>query len=216
MKRAWILLLLASCSSLIAQIRTDVGINLTPLLVNSLDVQAEWQLAPTFSLVANTGLRYQTLDAEQDPMFGVLASYVQPSNFGTYLGISGRFFNQEVNEYQYPFIQFGLVGSYYNETLMVADQSGDMVSVPAQGFQLGVTSTIGFTIRLTERAKLDLALQMGYSKPREDVLIYYLPGLGYSTYGVDFISVKGAHLTPMVTFKYNILQTKRERIRNME
>ncbi len=216
MKRILLLVSLACSSYLYGQIRTDVGVNLTPLLLNSLDVQAEWQLAETFSLVANTGLRYQTQEPDQMPTIGVLREYMQPRNFGSYLAVSGRFFDREVNEYQYPFIQFGVVGSYYRESVLRDPNRGFTSRTTVQGLRLGITSTIGFVIRLTERANLDLALQMGYTQPREDLLVYYTPGLGYTTYGIDAVSIKGAHITPMLTFKYNILQSKRQRIHNME
>ena len=105
MKKLLILLCLASFLPLSAQIRTDVGVNLTPLVLNSLDIQAEWQLQPTFSLVARTGLRYQTQEPDQPVSISPLAEYMQPRNMGSYLSIEGRFFNREVNEYQYPFHQ---------------------------------------------------------------------------------------------------------------
>jgi len=199
-----------------SQVRTELGVNLTPLLLNSLDLQAEWQLAPTFSLVANTGIRHQTLGDDQEAPIRVLENYVHPRNTGAYLSVGGRFFNKEVNEYQFPFVQFGLVGSYSYETILKMNDADVWEKVPSSRFQFGITTTIGVTLRMSERAHVDLALQMGYTKPREDISLYYTPGMGYTTYGIDAISIRGAHLQPMLVFKYNILQDKRQRIRSME
>lgn len=212
MKKFTLLLFLVSTYTLSAQIRTDVGVNLTPLLLNSLDVQAEWQVLRTFSIVGQTGLRYQTQAIDQPPRIGPLAEFMQPRNVGAYVGLAGRWFNPEVNEYQYPFVQLGFMASYYDEELLRIDGNGEFYRQAAAGVQFGITSTIGFVIRLTERANLDLALQMGYAPPREDVQIYYTAGMGYTTYGVDAISIPGAHLQPMITFKYNIQQSRRQRI----
>ena len=199
-----------------AQVRTDLGVNVTPLLLNSLDLQAEWQLTSTFSLVANTGIRHQTLGDDQQAPIRVLSTYVHPRNTGGYLAVSGRFFNKEVNEYQFPFVQFGFVGAYSTETLLKLNDVGDYEKVPARHFQFGITTTIGVTLKMSERAHADLALQMGFTQAREDINLYYTPGLGYTTYGIDAISIRGAHLQPMIVFKYNILQDKRQRIRSME
>jgi hypothetical protein len=216
MRKTLFLCLFASCSGLFAQIQTDIGINLTPLLLNGIDLQAEWQYTSTFSLVANTGLRYQTRPTDQAAPIQALGEYVHPSNFGTYVGIGGRWFNHEINEYQYPFIQVGLVGAYYQESILFRDEAGLPAQRQAEGFRLGLTTTIGFVVRICKRATLDLAMQMGYTKPREDLLNYYMPGMGYTSYGIDAISIKGAHFQPRVVFKYNIFQSKRQRIRNMK
>lgn len=216
MKNFLLIAFLAAWSCTFGQVRTDLGVNLTPLLLNNLDLQAEWQFTPSFSLVANTGLRYQTLSLDQAAPIEALGEYVHPRNFGTYFAVSGRWFNHEVNEYHYPFIQVGLVGSYYEETILYRHQAGQTERVEASGLRLGLTTTIGFVIRVSQRIHMDLAMQMGYTKPREDLLNYYMPGMGYTSYGIDAISVKGAHFQPRVVLKYNILQTKRQRIRNME
>lgn len=216
MRKILLLLSLASVFQLTAQIRTDVGVNLTPLLLNSLDVQAEWQLQPTFSLVAQTGIRYQTQEPDQPVTISPLSEYMQPRNVGGFVSLGGRFFNREVNEYQYPFIQLNLVGSYYDEELLNLDDDGNFYRSATRGFRVGVSSTIGFVIRVTNRASLDLAVQVGYTPPRDDIHIYYIPGMGYTTYGIDAISVKGAHVNPMFVFKYNIFQTPREKMYNME
>jgi hypothetical protein len=216
MKKIFLPILLACCSILSAQVRTDIGINLTPLLLNNLDLQAEWQFTESFSLVANTGLRYQTLNPEAEAPIRVLGEYVHPSNFGTYFAVGGRWFNHEVNEYQYPFIQVGLVGSYYEEDIFTRAADGNLTQRNASGVRLGLSTTIGFVIRITQRAHLDLAMQMAFTKAREDLLNYYMPGMGYTTYGLDAISIKGAHFQPRVVFKYNIRQTKRQRIHNMK
>jgi hypothetical protein len=216
MRKIVFLLFLASSCLLSAQVRTDIGINLTPLLLNNLDLQAEWQFTESFSLVANTGLRYQTLGPDAQPPIRALSEYVHPSNFGTYFAASARWFNHEVNEYHYPFIQVGAIGSYYEETLASLNSDGQVVRRSVSGFRFGLSTTIGFVVRITERAHLDLAMQMAFTKARQDLLNYYMPGMGFTTYGIDAISVRGAHFQPRIVFKYNIRQTKRQRIHNMK
>jgi hypothetical protein len=216
MSRIFCFPLLLFPTLLFAQVRTHVGVNLGSLPLQALELRVDMEVAKHFALQIHTGFRSQNHDTDQPPRLGALATYVQPRNQSLFFSLGGRVFNR-VGDYDYPYLALDAVGIYYNDKVQRynhADRS--VVTEETQGFRLGGTMTLGFVLRISERLHSDLALQMGYTKPREDVLAYYFPGMGYSTYGLGIIGVRGGHVQPVISLKYNIVQDRRQRIRRME
>ena len=208
----WVYSLLA-----IGQGNVHLGLNASPLIINTIDLQTEIQMNSSFALQIGAGFRYQNR-REVDPSgAGFLTEYMAVRNLGSFLSIGGRIFN--ANEWDYPYLSLDLVGSYFNEEIRLPNNPGPNPQTrKVNGFKLGAKLTMGFMIRLSERYYLDLGMQMGYSpsRPKEDVLAYYLTGLGFSTFGLGRIGVDGGHFQPVVTLKYNLVKGKRQRIREME
>ena len=208
----WIIPLLA-CS----QGNTYIGLNFSPLIVNALDVRFESQLSPNFSLQLSSGFRYQNRDNGEPPGTGLLQGYSGLRNLGLHLAVGGRFFNR--TEWEYPYIAFDVIGAYYKEKIVPLNTTPPAPqSRNVSGLKLGGSLTIGFMIKVAERFYLDLGMQMGYSPPRpkSDVLAYYLPGMGYSTFGFGRVGVDGGHFQPIIGLKYVLSRDKRERIREMD
>ena len=194
-----------------------LGVNFSPLIINTLDIRGEAQLTPNFSLQLSSGFRYQNQDTGEPPGTGPLAAYSGLKNLGLHLAVGGRLYNAE--NWDYPYVAFDLIGAYYNERIIPPNApTPNPQSQDVQGIKLGGSVTMGFMIRLSERFYLDLGLQMGYSRPRPktDVLSYYLTGLGYSTFGFGRIGVDGGHFQPLITLKFILEKDMRERIREME
>ena len=114
-------------------------------------------------------------------------------------------------------MSFALTGLHLREEVLQPAQNGnDPELVIYQGWKIGASMTIGFTIRLRSRLHVDLAMQMGYSPPREELLQYYYPGLGFSIYSPSAWGFRGGHLQPLIALKYSLIQDRRERLYHME
>ncbi len=197
-----------------AQKKSYLGINVTPLVINTVDMRYERQVAKHFALQAGAGFRFQNRDSSVIPPFGFLKNYVELHNYGAFLSAGGRVFDR--NSTEYPYIAFDLIGAYFDEKIQSDDGNGGTRVWNASGLKTGGTLTIGFVTELFDRVHLDVALQFGYAPPRDDLNAYYLPGMGYSTYGLGIIGVRGGHLQPIVNLKYNLVKDPRQRIREME
>lgn len=208
-----ILLLPALCFS---QLRTHVGINLPAMLMGTLDLRSEIQLAPKFSLQLGSAIRHQNNELRSEPRIRALANYVNLFNQSFSISVGGRLYEQDLSDYQYPFIAFDLTGIYYREWYVNSGPGGSNQKTEARDFRIGGTATIGFVVRITEYINADLGIQFGYSPPREDLLAYYYPGMGYMTYGLGALGVKGGHIQPLISFRYNIIRDKRQRLHSME
>ena len=197
-----------------AQKKSYLGINVTPLVINTVDARYERQVGKHFALQAGTGFRLQNRDSSVIPPFGFLKSFVELHNYGAFLSGGVRVFDR--NSTEYPYVAFDLIGAYFDEKIQSDDGSGGTRVWSASGLKAGGTLTIGFVTELLSRVHLDVALQFGYAPPRDDLNAYYLPGMGYSTYGLGIIGVRGGHLQPIVNLKYNLVKDPRQRIREME
>ncbi len=198
----------------VAQKKSYLGINVTPIIINTLDIRYERQLNRFFALQIGGGVRMQNRDSSTIPPFGFLKDYVELHNYGAYLSAGGRLFDR--NSTEYPYVALDLIGSYYDEHIQGDDGNGGVTIWDADGFKMGGTVTVGFVTELFKRVHMDVALQFGYAPPREDLNAYYLPGFGYSTYGLGIIGVKGGHLQPIVNLKYDLFKDRRQRLREME
>ncbi|MEZ4826430.1 MAG: hypothetical protein R3C61_09065 [Bacteroidia bacterium] len=218
MKICYVVLLLLLPLCTFTQPKTDIGVNLAALLMGTGDVSANLQLTKGVSLQFGAGVRNQNrTDEGRVPGFQALTDFIQQKNRAAYLSFGGRLVNPVENEFEYPFIGFQLTGAWYQENLLPEDPLNNNPNAQSvSGFKLGFSTTIGFSLRITPLLYTDLAVQMGYSKPREDILAYYLPGLGYSTYGYGYIGVKGGHLQPVISLRYTLIKDRRVRIREKE
>lgn len=197
-------------SGLFAQEATWLGLQVTPLAIGTLDLQLERQLTPTASLHVGMGVRTQQID-RREPRVKLLSDFSNVGNTATYTSLGLRLFNPETGT-DFPYVQFGLTGVWYRDQYLTLLGEQKI----SQGIAWGPSATIGYLIHFDKRWELDLGLQMGYSASRQDLLAYYYPGLGYSTFGPGRYGVKGGHVQPVVTLRYKIIQNKRERIREME
>lgn len=218
MKRYFPVLLLLLPFCIHAQPKTDLGVNMAALMMGTGDIRATMQMTPGISLELGAGVRNQNRNREGvAPGFQALGDFIQQKNRAAYFSVGGRLINPHEDVYEYPYMGFHLTGVWYQENLLPEDPlHGNPASVSTSGFKLGASTTIGFSLRISNILYIDLAAQMGYSKPRKDLLAYYLPGLGFSTFGYGYIGVRGGHLQPVITLRYTIIKDRRMRIREME
>ncbi len=194
-----------------------MGINAPAFLLGTLDLRSEIQLAPKFSLQLGSSFRYQDNQQRKEPRIKALSNYVELLNQGISLSVGGRLYEQDLSDYQYPFIAFDLTGVYYREKYLTeAPGGGGLTEQEVSGLRLAATATIGFVLRVSDYINMDLGIQFGYSPPREDLLAYYYPGVGYMTFGLGALGVKGGHIQPVFSIRYNIIRDKRQRIHGME
>lgn len=193
-----------------AQNGTFLGLQVTPIGIGTLDIHLEERLSNTISLHLGTGFRTQRLD-RRDPGVRILSDFSTLTNTGAYTSLGIRLFNPETGV-DYPYVQFGMTAVWYRDQYL--DNLGN--PIVAKEITWGSSATIGYVINFNTRWQLDLGLQMGYSPPRRDLLAYYYPGLGYSTFGLGRYGVVGGHVQPVITLKYKIRLGKRERLREIE
>lgn len=187
-----------------------MGLQATPLGIGTLDIHLEERISNTVSIHLGTGFRTQRLD-RRDPAVRILSDFYTQSNTGAYTSLGIRLFNPETGV-DYPYVQFGMTAIWYRDQWI--DDLGQ--SVISKDITWGPSATIGYIINFNTRWQLDLGLQMGYSPPRRDLLAYYYPGLGYSTFGLGRYGVVGGHAQPVITLKYKIRRSKREKLREPE
>jgi len=189
---------------------TFLGLQVTPIGIGTMDIHLEERLSNTISLHIGTGFRTQRLD-RRDPGVRILSDFSNLSNTGAYSSLGIRLFNPETGA-DYPYVQFGMTAVWYRDRFI--DDIGS--TIVSNEITWGTSTTIGYIINFNTRWQLDLGLQMGYSPPRQDLLAYYFPGLGYSTFGLGRYGVVGGHVQPVITLKYKIRLGKRERLREVE
>ncbi len=215
MPRSFCLCLLLLPLCLLAQQRTLVGLNFSPLLINTLDLRVERQVHPNVSLQFATGFRQQKVGENNLPRVSLLKDYIHVRDQGAFLSVGGRLFNATPNSYEYPYVSLDLTGAYYKDSYINHPDFDDPVKT-FQGWKLGGSMSLGFVIYLANRLYLDLGLQLGYSPMRPYTESYYLGGLGYTTFGPNRFSWEGAHFQPIITLKYVVLRDKRDRIRDQD
>lgn len=204
-----LILLLPPCCGW-GQQRARLGLQVTPLALGTVDLHWEQEILRTLSWQAGMGVRYQELGV-RDPRVGPLSNFVDRQNVGGYLAAGLRLFDPETG-IDYPYLQFTLVASWYNEQFM--PPGGSLTR--SRGWLLGGTATFGYQVKLADRWHLDLGLQMGYAPPREDQLSYYATGMGYSTFGLGRYGVRGGHVQPVILLKYLIRMNARDRLYDTE
>lgn len=199
-----------------AQKSTYLGINLASLATQSAEVRSEFQISRILSLQAATGFRFQQRDPGQKTFFQGLNPYIQQKNNALFFSGGMRIYEAVSGRYDYPFFAAEASLIYFSDEFLSTDASGSRVVVRSEGWRTSFTGAMGFVIRLGARTDLDLALQMGYAPPRRDLLSYYFPGTGYSTFGYAVVGFRGGHIQPQITLKYQIVRSRRDRIRDME
>lgn len=214
MFRQWLFSLLL-CIPLLgyAQRRTHLGLNLAPLAVGTLDARLESQLTRKVSLGMTIGGRMQGRKAGDSPSLGFLGDYINLKNRAFFLGVGAKFIHQDPLDYEYPFLAVDLTGMYLHDTYQVQDALGNVVEATAKGFRWGASLTMGFVLRVSDDIWVDLAGQIGYSPNRPELIAYYLPNVGYSTFGYSYVGGRSFHVQPIITVRYNIIKDKRQRIR---
>lgn len=195
---------------LVCQQRSYIGINVPSLLVSTLDVRTEHSLNERFALQGAFAVRTQGKEPNETPQIAPLKDYIQIKNRAMSLSLGARIFDRQFSEY--PYIALDISGVYYNETIIPRNKSK---AIDVSDVKWGGTLTIGMVTELFERVHLDLGLQFGYSKPRNDLLAYYLPGLGYTSFGFGRYGIEGGHFQPVANIKYNLTKDRRRRIRQM-
>ncbi|MEM6804940.1 MAG: hypothetical protein AAF696_26315 [Bacteroidota bacterium] len=203
----------------ICQDQTLVGLNLSPLLINTVDIQFERHVMPSIALQLGTGFRLQSRSGEDPVSPGFLSDYIALRNRGAYLSLGARFSTPD--EWDYPYIAFEVVTSYFNENIVPPPPGPGLPSMPprhVKDFKVGVNANIGFMLRVANKLYLDVGIEMGYTspRPRHDVLAYYLPGMGISTFGLGRVGVEGGYFQPTLAVKYLLKRDKRIRIREMK
>lgn len=200
------------------QKKIHLGVNLTPLLINTIDLSGEIQISNFLAVQGRMGGRFQQQKELDSPRLSFLSDYTQKKNQAAFLSLGARFFNLVPTEYEYPYIAFDFIGVYYSETILDVAATGSGISIfeDVNGIRAGVSFTLGFVWRLSNRLYLDMGLQLGYASPRKEINSYFFPGLGYSTFGIGVLSIKGGHIQPLISLKYNIFKDKRQRIREMD
>lgn len=208
-----------------AQNRLYLGINIPSLIFGTLDFQSEYQIRSGLAIQMGLGLRAQGREVGEKLSFPALQGYIEPKNRAISFSVGTRIFNPPNYRYEreYPFILVHFVGSYYNETIEIEDQiNNGFKTREVSGLKWGVALGVGYHVWLSKRIYLDIGLQLAYSSARsnrsgeETVLAYYIPQLGFTTFGLNRIGFEGGHIRPVLTLKYYLIQNKRDRIRDME
>jgi len=195
-----------------AQRNTYVGINIAPLLVNTLDLRFEHQINPLLSLQLATGMRFQQISPGETPRIAPLEDYLQPENKAIFLSLGARLTGPQTTDY--PYISFDITHVHYWEEIVPRIPNGTQGFTSVNDTKLGAMVTIGMISRITARLFLDVGIQFGYAQPRNDLLAYYFPGMGYTTFGFSKYGVEGGHFQPILTLKYNLIKNRRMRLRN--
>lgn len=212
-----IFLLLALPLCLYSQKRTYLGLNVSSFVFQGLDIRAERHINRSTSLHLGLGMRFQSRDVGERLRFAALQGYVQPKNNAVSLLAGIRFFNLPERGQEFPYLELDLIGVYFDETLEVFDNRGNITGTKdIDGLNLGISATFGYVVWLGSRFRMDIGLQLGFSKPRDEPLAYYYPLMGFTTFGFNQIGIEGGHLQPVINFKYLLIQDKRDRIREME
>lgn len=203
----------------LCQDQTLVGLNLSPLVLNTVDIQFERHVIPSMAVQVGTGFRLQSRSGKDPVSFGFLSDYIAQRNRAAYLSLGARFSNPV--EWDYPYIAFEVVSSYFNEIINppITDiGQGPLPARHVKDVKIGFNVNIGFMLKLADKFYLDLGMEMGYASPRpkHDVLAYYLPGMGASTFGLGRIGVDGGYFQPTFAIKYLLKKDKRIRIREMK
>ncbi|MDP5170278.1 MAG: hypothetical protein NWR72_08525 [Bacteroidia bacterium] len=206
---AWICILLFP-EMILGQGSVYLGLQATPLSIGTFDVHAENRLTNTMSLYLGTGFRTQQID-RREPRVRLLNDFSNLGNTATFLTLGIRLFNPETG-IDYPYVQFGLTGLWYRDRFL--NDAGEQEI--SSDITWGPSATIGYVLNVNLRWTIDLGLQMGYSAPRTDLLAYYYPGLGFSTFGLGRYGVVGGHVQPVVALKYKIRLSDREKLRLAE
>ncbi len=211
------LLLVSSCvcTPIFAQKNTYIGLNAASLAVSTADFRFERHVTSSLAVQAAGGFRFQQRDPGTKTFFQGLNDYVQYRNRSGFISAGLRLYESNAGRYDYPFLALDVSGIHYQDQVLLNPGSLSPEIQTAAGWTWGVNATMGFVIRLGGRFDLDLALQMGYAPPREDLIAYYYPGVGYSTFGYSVIGFKGGHIQPLLSLKYQIVKDPRQRIREM-
>ncbi len=211
--------------NLYGQNRLFIGANFPSLIFGTLEIKSEYQFKRNLALQVGLGLRAQGREIGEKLSFAALQGYIEPRNRAVSLSIGTRIFNPPDYRYEreFPFIQVDFIGSYYNETIEISDpNTNNLFTKDVSGLKWGVAFQVGYHAWLFNRFYLDIALQLGYSKARsnkageETVLAYYLPNLGFTTFGLNRIGFEGGHILPVINVKYYLIQNKRDKIRDMD
>ncbi len=195
-----------------AQRPLTVGLNVTPLVIGTLDLQVEKPLGKITALQFGAGFRAQNSRNKTGSFLRMFDRFHALENNAFYFSVGGRIFEMPAPDHEYSYMAFDVFGIYYNETIKNIDHSIEQ----KKGFNVGASLTFGMVFPLPGRFTIDLGLRMGYFPPREEPPIYFLPGIGFTTLGLDLIGVKGGHVLPLVMVKYNLIKDKRTRIREQE
>lgn len=188
-----------------------VGINVAPLLVNTLDLRIEYPVSDFWALEGGLGFRVQSRDIDETPRIAPLKDYIQPKNRAAFLTLGARVFTRST--INYPYIAFNFSMIRYSEEVIPRNSPASL-PINVEDNIWATTLTVGLVSSLAPRWDLDVGIQFGYSPPREDLLAYYYPGAGYTSFGFGKWGVEGGHFQPVVTFKYNLAKNKRWRLRN--
>jgi len=188
-----------------------LGINVAPWLVNTLDIRGEYQVTSFLAVEAAGGFRIQGRDIGQTPRIAPLKDYIQPKNRAAFFSMGLRIFSASTGNY--PYISWQLSTLRYDEDIVPRNSTGTQPVNVVENIW-ATTLTVGFVSTLSPRWDLDVGIQFGFSPPRDDLLAYYYPGVGYTSFGFGKWGVEGGHFQPVVTLKYNLIKNKRWRIRN--
>ncbi len=194
-----------------AQRNSYIGINLSPLLVNTLELRFEYQINRRLSFQLATGGRYQSVAINETPRIAPLEDYLQPENKAIFISMGMRFSGPQISDF--PYISFDITHVHYWEEIVPRVSGGHPQLSTVNDTKLGVTATIGMVSRITPRIFLDVGIQFGYATPRSDLLAYYFPGMGYTTFGFSKWGVEGGHFQPILTLKYNLVKNRRLQLR---
>jgi hypothetical protein len=212
MKNTLLVFLFLIPATLFSQKNLYLGWNIPPVLVGTIDLRIEQQLGRNIAFQGGLGFRTQGRDTNETAFISALNRYSAVKNRALYFSAGIRAFERSPAEY--PYLAFDIVGVYYDERVLT--QNLELRDV--NGFKIGGALTLGFVSRITKRLSLDVALRLGYSPPRPstDVFNYYLPGLGYNTAGFNVLSVPGGHIDPILTLKYNLIKSRRDKIKEKD
>ena len=175
-----------------------LGLNISPLFVNALELGLDYTIKPNSSFNIYTGYVF---NSPLNSPFKKGTQYLLTNKSGFFLKLEARHNFRKEHKRFAPFIGFNIVNSLAFEegvTNILFDSSTSKEPIKRNSYNLGLNGILGITSPSNKKLNIDLGIQLG--KLLVDNLVdfhSYMPGMG-----VNFIG--GMRLQGIVRIKYKI------------
>ncbi|MFN0201956.1 MAG: DUF3575 domain-containing protein [Bacteroidia bacterium] len=208
MKNKILILFVLITNGLYAQLKSNrysIGINLTPLILQTVDIRVAKAIHQNLTVEAALGFRHQTRENIWEG-YPLLSDYVHFKNNSQFAMLSFKFCDRYYDEYPYLALNttFLRLNEYFADSLDNATQTIYEYK-SNKSYNWGISASVGYVFHLKSQLYLDASVQLGYASPKNHPEQYYLPSVGYSMYGTaDLFSIKGLMLQPNLVLKYRL------------
>ncbi|PKK36685.1 hypothetical protein BWI96_09905 [Siphonobacter sp. SORGH_AS_0500] len=181
-----------------AQWKTRLGANVLLLPLRTLEVTAEFQKHPAYSLTLHTGYVHRSGYAGLGGM-KVNDMIDERCTSGWFGKVGGRLYPLSLTGNELAtnfFIGAQVIASGYNQSgVRRDDMNNSSEDIKASGLLAGGALTGGLTFKLSKRFRLETGVQYGFQPWRDDYLgnidKNYQPGFGISRAGKSVRSIQG-------------------------